>query len=282
MAKPPLSAIRETIMKNLPATVLVRSDTITTVGKVWMTEPPKVMAYPAWLVAFGTEADLTESLDEHEENAILTEQITGESHVFATGDQYTKLDEKDVEAVVSVTGTLAAGAHTFVAGTDYQLVDEDEDGAKDALEWLDGGDKPDNATAVLTTYTHRLVQPTRAHLYDVQVIIHAVAQPLPSGTQGATEPHKATEIVEAMQSVLKRLFMSTIRPALEALETTEGYRVTCGIPFRPGLPRKVDGTDTVQATNTFDAFYQEEAAVGSPYRTARKGAFEGELTGFPD
>lgn len=281
MAKPPLTAIRETIVKHLPATVLVRNDTIT-VGKVWLTEPPKETPYPAWLVGFGAEADLTESLDEHEENAITPQAVTGESHTYLTGDTHTKLDEKDVAAVTQVTGTRAGGPYTFVVNTDYKVVDEDGDGALDALEWQDAGNKPDNNTAVLTNYTHRLVQPTRAHLYDVQVIIHAIAQPLAVGQQGATERHRATEIVEAMQSALKRLFMSTIRPQLEALVATEGYPVTAGLPFRPGTPRKVEGTDTVQATNTFDAFYEEVSAVGAPYRTMRKGDPQVEMAGYPD
>lgn len=90
------------------------------------------------------------------EKAQTVVSTSDESKTFLIGTDIYNLNNLPVSSISSVTGTLSSAAHTFVKGTDYQLVDDDGDGRFDSIDWSLGGDDPDNNTAILVTYVRSL------------------------------------------------------------------------------------------------------------------------------
>lgn len=84
-----------------------------------------------------------------------TKSTTAEEHTYLTGtDKYT-LSNLPTSNISLVTGTLAlTSGHTFVKGTDYELIDNDSDGFYDAISWL-GEDEPDNNTTIYINYQRK-------------------------------------------------------------------------------------------------------------------------------
>lgn len=80
---------------------------------------------------------------------------SAEERTYLTGtDKYT-LTNLPTSNISLVTGTLSATpGHTFVKGTDYQLIDDDSDGFYDSIEWL-GVDEPDNSTTIYISYQRK-------------------------------------------------------------------------------------------------------------------------------
>lgn len=54
--------------------------------------------------------------------------------------------------ITEVTGTLNGVSNTFVEGADYEEWDSDGDGRPEGIEWLSGGDDPDDDTTFTVTY----------------------------------------------------------------------------------------------------------------------------------
>lgn len=107
------------------------------------------------------------------------EALTAATYPFAyaTGTLSYLLEEEDVAAVSSVTGTVGGSPHTFVANTDYTFT-------VDSLVFTSGGTKPDNGTQVTVQYTHRLYYPRRAMdgVYTCRAILRCA-----DGTFGGRE-----------------------------------------------------------------------------------------------
>lgn len=87
--------------------------------------------------------------------------IEDESHDFVVlnyedGTSSTKytymLDKAPVERIREVRGTVDDTTYTFEQGTDYALVDDDNDGEVDSIDFSVGGKQPDDNTAFYTTY----------------------------------------------------------------------------------------------------------------------------------
>ena len=81
-----------------------------------------------------------------------------ESHTFATGTDIYGLSILPASVITLVTGTLSTTPHTFIKGTDYQLIDNDSDGFYDSIEWL-GEDEPDDGTDFKASYKRTAAGP---------------------------------------------------------------------------------------------------------------------------
>lgn len=258
---PKLTTLRETILKHLPATVAVNGDTIT-VGKVWALEPPQNLPKPAWMLQVLRTPDRSTSLTSYEEEAIVGIQITDEPHVVPSTEAVTNVDEWDIDSVQAVKATIAGVPNTVLAvGTDYEVVDSDLDTALDGIKWL--ARRPDHNTTALVTYKHKMIQASRAHLHEAQVILHCIADPLKASQQGATQAHRATEIVEAMQDILPDWFEQTLRAQLEAVGISLSIQIDLGNPFR------LKDAATLQASNEFETWWDRRVNLGT-VRTVRK------------
>ena len=77
-----------------------------------------------------------------------------EDHTYVSGTDIYELTNLPTSKISLVLGTLVTvPAHTFVKGTDYNLVDSDSDGFYDSIEWLGApGDKPDDGTDFYVSY----------------------------------------------------------------------------------------------------------------------------------
>lgn len=263
MPLPRLTVLRETLVKSMPTTVTVMDTDALSVDLVWMLEPPAKLPNPCWLLGIGNPMNVSSVADAFEGTATIEQEVLDESHVYTTGDTYTVLDQMDVGDILSVVGTRSGNPYTFIEGTDFQLADSNADGAKDALEWLAGGNKPDNGTAVVTDYTQKLLETSRSQLVMVEVYLHCVASAVPSGARGATADYRASEVIEAMVGRVKQLVEGTLRPALEAQSFTLDLKVDSDAPF------KLKGTEIVQQQNVLRVYYQEDATVGAPVEIAR-------------
>lgn len=81
--------------------------------------------------------------------------VSGEDHTFVTGTDDYELDNLPVSITGNaIDGTMSGGAHSFVKGTDYELIDADFDGFYDSISWL-GVDLPDNGTDFTVAYNRR-------------------------------------------------------------------------------------------------------------------------------
>ena len=77
--------------------------------------------------------------------------VTDEAHTYdETIAQYELA--QPAASVSSVTGTVDGTSTTFTAGTDYQAVDIDGDGAIDVIDWSGGATVPDNGSEFLVDY----------------------------------------------------------------------------------------------------------------------------------
>jgi uncharacterized phage protein gp47/JayE len=77
-----------------------------------------------------------------------------------TGEDVKVLQNQPALSISSITGTLSASpGHVFVEGVDYQLNKDTTSSlknsvqAQDSIEWLGAGDKPDNGTDYIVTYS---------------------------------------------------------------------------------------------------------------------------------
>ncbi len=77
-----------------------------------------------------------------------------EAHTYATGTNEYELTNLPTSIISLITGTVSGVAHTFVKGTDYQLIDDDSDGHFDSVEWL-GADLPDDGTDFAVSYQRK-------------------------------------------------------------------------------------------------------------------------------
>lgn len=89
------------------------------------------------------------------------QQVTDETHTFSAGTLTYDLNVEDVKNIDEITGTLSGSSHTFIKGTDYKLnVDDD-------VEWLTGGDTPDDGTDFYVDYDKVMVEVVhKAYLMD--------------------------------------------------------------------------------------------------------------------
>lgn len=82
---------------------------------------------------------------------VADQTVTDEAHTY--DETIARYDLAEPAAsVTSVTGTAGGTATTFAAGTDYQTVDIDGDGAIDAIDWSGGATVPDNGTTFEIDY----------------------------------------------------------------------------------------------------------------------------------
>ena len=72
--------------------------------------------------------------------------VYDEEHTFQDGTLLYDLKKYPVSDIISVTGILNGQEHTFVKYVDYRQ-------NKNQIEWLTGGDNPDNGTVFKVTYT---------------------------------------------------------------------------------------------------------------------------------
>ena len=78
---------------------------------------------------------------------------TEEEHTFASGTSVYSLTNTPSSVINSVSGTVSGEAYDF-ASTDYQIIDNDEDGRFDSIQWL--VTTPDDTTTFSVTYTRTL------------------------------------------------------------------------------------------------------------------------------
>jgi len=76
-------------------------------------------------------------------------EIPTEEHTYITGTTDYDFDERLVDSITSINGTLSSAAHTFVATTDYVLITT---GDRQQIQWTGSGDVPDNNTSFHVTY----------------------------------------------------------------------------------------------------------------------------------
>lgn len=80
---------------------------------------------------------------------------SGEDHTFVTGTDDYELDNLPASILGNaIDGTMTGGAHSFVKGTDYELIDANYDGLYDSVHWL-GIDLPDNGTTFTCAYNRK-------------------------------------------------------------------------------------------------------------------------------
>lgn len=83
---------------------------------------------------------------------------TTETFTFADGQPDYQVATRDIDVIVSVTGTLAGVDHTFVQGTDYEKASSPNyTFSSDLLHWIDGGAKPDDDTDFVLTYKYVVI-----------------------------------------------------------------------------------------------------------------------------
>lgn len=80
---------------------------------------------------------------------------TDETHGYVTDTNEYELTNLPTSNISMITGTLSSAPHTFLKGTDYQLIDNDSDGYFDSVEWL-GVDLPDNGTDFSVSYQRKM------------------------------------------------------------------------------------------------------------------------------
>lgn len=92
--------------------------------------------------------------------------VDGEQHVFevlrentnSSSTKYTYLlDKAPVVEVEEVTGTVNGRSAVFEQGTDYAVIDDDNDGQIDTIDFDVGGDQPDDNTTFTVQYRARPV-----------------------------------------------------------------------------------------------------------------------------
>lgn len=153
-------------------------------------------------------------------------------------------NEKDVyllrkaptDTVQDVTGTLnGSSGHSFVKGTDYDVIDDESDSENDSIDWSIGGDSPDDGTYFYVDYRADSVisRYVAAHDTDVDNIesdINAVIQ----AAQVENAPNEDLERVGAIfGSIGKRggrnedeyrRFLKSIVQAFKGRGTKPGMR----------------------------------------------------------
>lgn len=79
-----------------------------------------------------------------------TANVVNEPHTFDSGENIQSLNQDGISNISSVSGLLSSVPHNFVEGTDFSLMPDLK-----SIEWLGGGDKPDNGTVYTVSYTYR-------------------------------------------------------------------------------------------------------------------------------
>lgn len=86
---------------------------------------------------------------------LTVDDTSAEEHTYLMATTKYELTNLPVSVISLVTGTLSGvPGHTFIKGTDYQLMDNDADGFNDSIEWLTG-DLPDNGTTIYVNYQRK-------------------------------------------------------------------------------------------------------------------------------
>lgn len=163
---------------------------------------------------------------------------------FATGTLRYLVTEQDIEAVQSITGTLLGAAHTFVAGTDYTLSDDNSDGGLDTIVWTSGGDKPDNATNFVVTYTHKLY--TRLWGMDGRMAVRATirCKERSIGSRAYSREMLAETLGDALEMYLRRFSGTTlVKPPTTSPTSLTGTAVL-GLVLGAGAVQ-VDDSNTI-------------------------------------
>ena len=119
-------------------------------------------------VTHATDSDIGMSCTEQIENVNLKITIwtvldlvctvvstSDEVHGYITDTNEYELINLPTSNISMVTGQLSGIPHTFLKGTDYQLVDDDSDGYFDSIQWL-GIDLPDNGTNFNVNYQRKM------------------------------------------------------------------------------------------------------------------------------
>lgn len=75
----------------------------------------------------------------------ITKGVVNEKHVYEPHRSRYRLANTPVKRIVKVEGLLRGSRHVFRSDIDYRLVD-------DMIEWLPGGDRPDDMTAFYVNY----------------------------------------------------------------------------------------------------------------------------------
>lgn len=77
--------------------------------------------------------------------------ITNEPHTFMSNtDEYAL--RSPARRVAKVTGTVTGKSHTFTEGTDYTVVDKDSDGHPESVSFAPNGTNPDTGTTFTVAY----------------------------------------------------------------------------------------------------------------------------------
>lgn len=122
-----------------------------------------------------------------------TENQTDTFTYDATKDIY-EVEQKDIDTVNAVEGTLNGAAHTFTEGTDYQVISTDTNDFDNAIEWLDGGDTPDNGTDFTVDYDYILVAPTRNSYGRIEFRLWIITEEVRSSHSEATKDYAKTDL----------------------------------------------------------------------------------------
>ena len=86
--------------------------------------------------------------------AQITRGIVNEKHDYVLNRTKFKLGYTPIKEIVKVEGQLNGARHIFQKDVDYRL-------SGDMLEWLDGGEKPDDKTTFYVNYTFSSLNPNR-------------------------------------------------------------------------------------------------------------------------
>lgn len=128
-----------------------------------------------------------------------TEGIT-----FVSGTAVYQVINRDVISVTSVTGTLAATpGHLFVEDVDYRLARSPDYWTYDRIEWIDGGDKPDNGTLFTVIYVHQLVNMNRGSERRLAYRLELFVADLASGSKGATVAYAKSRLAQQISDSLE-------------------------------------------------------------------------------
>lgn len=81
--------------------------------------------------------------------------VATEDHTYNTGTNIYELDSLPASIIgATIDGTKDTGVWSFDRGTDYELVDNDNDGLYDSVSWL-GVDIPDDASVFTCAYNRK-------------------------------------------------------------------------------------------------------------------------------
>lgn len=150
-----------------------------------------------------------------------------DSFVYSAAQSTYQVESRDIQDIVSVTGTRGGVAHTFVEDVDYAIGNTPEYTlTNDAVVWLDGGDKPDVGTTFQVTYKYELIDIFFAQYSTVTIrlTIHASelrtgdraipAETISGATKNYAKSRLAGELWEALSGFITKQKGINLGPTL--------------------------------------------------------------------